>query len=167
VVLVFLHLGPLHLELHLSTIPRWNVVAAAASGLVTLGASNLDGWAFRGCWTSVDEALVPGGQVPTYNADGVELVNLLGDGEQLGNRPERFAPEIHVRSRHDDPDSTISQGICNLHHAYVQELGLVDRYDLHVLSYSFGDLHGVGDRDGFGLVSVVGADGKHTAITVI
>ncbi len=166
-VLFSLDLGPLHLELHLSPIPRWDVVAAAASGLVALCASHLDGWAFRGRRASVDEALVPGGQVAAYVADGVKLIDLLGDGEQLRDWPKRFAPEIHVRTRHDDPDSTIRQGIDNLHDAYVQELGLVDRYDFHVLPHGFGDLNGGGDRDGFGFMSVVGVDGEHAAVSVI
>ncbi len=70
----------------------------------------------------------------------MQLVDALGDREQLAERPEGSAPEVHVRAGQDHPDATVGQRVRDIYHAPVEELNLVDRDHLRLRSHPLGDL---------------------------
>ena len=142
-------------------------MAFPAPGFVALGTTDLNGGSFSRGWFPINESLVPRGQIAALHTDGVELVDLFRNGQELGDWAKRFSPEIHVGPGHDDADASVCQGVGHLHHPHVQKLGLIDGHDVHLWANSLGDLHGGGDGDGLGLVPVMGADGEDASVAVI
>jgi len=142
-------------------------MTTAASGLVAFGAPHVNRGTLSRSRPPVDESLVSSGEITAPNANGVELVDLFGDGEELRDGAEGLSSEVHVRSRHDDSDPPICQSIGHLNHPQVQELGLVDGDDFNTIGHGLGNLNGVGHGNGFGLVSVMGADCEDSPIAVI
>ncbi len=49
------------------------------------------------------QAVGVGREIAAMVADGVELGDIFGDGEELGHGAERPAPEVHVQAGHDHP----------------------------------------------------------------
>jgi hypothetical protein len=153
-------LGPLwpfsiHQQFNLSSIPGRDLVAPAASGFVAFRTAHLDGWPFCRCGFAIDESLVPGRQVPTPHANGVEFVHLLGYGEKVREGPEGLSPKIHIGTGHDDSNPAIGQSIGYPDNPIVQELGLVDGDHFGVSQDRFRHLEGAGHRQGFCLVAIM------------
>jgi len=66
-------------------------VALPTAGLVRLVGADFDRLVVVVCGFAVDEPLVPGGRFTALGADGPELVDVLGEREELWHRFERFA----------------------------------------------------------------------------
>jgi hypothetical protein len=77
----------------------------------------------------------------------VQFVDDLGDREQLGDRTERFPPEVHVGTGDDDTQAPIGEVVDDTNQATVQKLRLVDADDLRFRPNELGDLK----RRGYGL----------------
>jgi hypothetical protein len=104
----------------------------------------------------VDQALVSGGQVSATDADGMELVHLFGDRQELRNRAKGLSPKIHVGSGHNHSDPPVCQGVGDPHHARIQELGLIDGDNLSPGQDRLGYLNRVGNGEGIGPMTVMG-----------
>ncbi len=139
----------------------------AAPRLVALAPTDLDGGALRGSGRSVDEPLVPRGQVAADDADGVQFVDALRHGQELRTRPERFAAKVHVGSDGDDADAPVGEVVDQSHGAVVQEPRFVDGYDLRIALKSLRNLNGVADGDRLDLGALVGADPVGPSVPII
>ena len=116
---------------------------------------------------AIDQSLVPSSEVPASNTDGMELVDLLGNGQELRYGSEGLPTKIHVRSSDDHPDTSVSKSVCYPYHTRVQELSLVDGYNLGPREYGLGNVDRVGDREGLGPVAIVGNYRKDAPISVV
>src|SRR5688500_8733413 len=103
--------GCLHGHGDLGAVQGGNIVAIAAAGFIGLQAADLDGGAFGRRGLPIDEPLVARGELATANADGVKLVDLFGDREQLRDRAEGLATEVHVGSRDDDAYTAVGERV--------------------------------------------------------
>jgi hypothetical protein len=50
---------------------------------------------------TIDQPLVPGGQLTALDADRLELIDLLGDGQERADRAEGLSAEIHIGASQD------------------------------------------------------------------
>lgn len=129
-----------HVHLHLGSVEGRNVMTTTAPGFVALGSPDLDGRPFCGCRTAVNEALVSGSEIAAPNADRVQLVDFLGDGQELGYGAKGLTSEVHVRSRHDHPDSSICQRVGNPYDSGIEKLGFVDGDHVYATDYGLSNL---------------------------
>lgn len=70
------------------------------------------------------------GKVATAHTNGMNLRHILGNGTKRRHRSKRIALEIHVKASNDDPLSSIGQLIADFHETLVEELCLVDAYNI-------------------------------------
>src|SRR2546426_9144589 len=82
-----------------------------AARFVGFSAPYHDGRAFPEGRPPVDETLVAARRPAAHDANRLELVDDLGDGEERGHRAERQAAEIHVRS---EEHTSELQSPCNI-----------------------------------------------------
>src|SRR5690606_14742879 len=115
-------------------------VTVPAAGLVGLGPADLDRGPLGGRWVAIDQALVACCELSAYDADGVELVHLLGDREECPHGAKRLSPEVHIRARDNHPNTMIGEVRDHTDNARIEELHLVDSDDLRIRAHTFGDL---------------------------
>ncbi len=96
----------------------------AAAGLVVLCGTDEDGGGRGWGGLPVYEALGPGGIPSADVADGSELYNLVGDGEQAGHGAEGLSSEILVESGRDDLVSGVGEALKGVRYSCVEKLRL-------------------------------------------
>ena len=102
------------------------VVAVAAEGLVGVLFAQDDEFA------AVGEAVGEVGEGAAADADGMDLLDVVGDGEESRHGPEGLAQVVGVQAGDDDADAAVGQFLDHADDAVVKELCLVDAYDLDV-----------------------------------
>ena len=103
------------------------VVAVAAEGLVDILFAEDD--EFLG----LAEAVGMIGECAAADADGMDLLDILRNGEEAGDRTEGLAEIVGVEAGADDADAAVGEGLGHLDEALIEELGLVYAYDLHII----------------------------------
>ena len=124
------------------------VEALAAERLVDVGLAELD--KLRACGETVGVV----GELAAFDADGMDLLDILGDGHQERHRAERLAEIVGVKAGDDDAHALVGKCLDDLDDAEVEELGLVDADDLDII------------RDGEHLDRSVDRCGGHTVKVV-
>src|SRR4029077_3900098 len=137
--------------------PR-HLVTMPTSRLVRFPAADHDRGTVPEGGLAVDEALVAAGRTAAGHADGLELVDDLGDREERGHGAERQAAEIHVDAGQHDAHTLIRERVRDGDDAIVQELHFVDRDDFGARTnrahHRLGGVH----RLGLDRAAVVSAD---------
>src|SRR2546423_7870564 len=100
--------------------------AAAAARLVRVGCADDD------LALDLDDALRVVGGLAAADADGVRLCDVLGDGEELRHRLERFSGVVLVESGDDDAHAALRERVRHIDQFVVEELTLVNADDLRV-----------------------------------
>ncbi len=100
-----------------------------------------------GSGPALDESLRGGGGAAAAVADGLQLVDELGVGEQLGHDAEGKASEVLVEPGDDDADAAVGEVERRPDDAGVEELHLVDP-DHIVPGRPADELRHTVDRDG-------------------
>src|SRR5215212_4478237 len=106
------------------TYTSWQFVAVAAAGLVGLLGSDEDRRSGSEGWLPVYQALGARGVAAAAGADGAQLHDLVGLGEEAGHRAEGLSPEVHVEAGDDHLVSRVGQAPTRVHYPRVEELGL-------------------------------------------
>lgn len=127
-------------KLHLRLSDGGHDVAVSAPGLVGFGPAYLDRGPIRGCGPSVDQALISRREVSTYDADRVELIDAFRYGEEIPDRAKGVTPKVHVDAGHDDTLVQVRKSIHDSDDFRIQELRLINRYDLSPRLNPFSDL---------------------------
>src|SRR6266436_1671287 len=111
--------------------------AAAAAGFVGAhGADNDQLFAF-------DEALGVNRGVAAADADGQQLGNFFGDGEEARHGFERAAAIVGVQAGDDDAFAEIGELGANIHYFIAEELRFVDADDFRARRQLFHDFGGI------------------------
>jgi hypothetical protein len=142
-------------------------MASTAAGFVAFTAAHLDRRSFGRRRIAGDQALVPSGQLSTEHADGVELVDLLGDGQEGGHGAEGLTTEIHIRSGDDDAPSLVSKSVYYIDDACVQKLDFINGHHLGQWGDPLRNLSRCRDGNGLHDPTVVGAHPPDPPVTVI
>lgn len=103
------------------------VEALAAERLVDVGLAELDQLGAGG------EAVGVIGELAAFDADGVDLLDIFGDGHQERHRTERLAEVVGIEAGDDDADTLVGESLDHLDDAEVEELGFVDADDLDII----------------------------------
>ena len=127
------------------------VEALAAERLVDVGLTELDQL------RAVGETVGVIGELAAFDADGVDLLDVLGDGHQERHRAERLAEVVGVKAGDDDAHAFIGKGLDDLDDAEIEELGLVDADHLDIVRDG-EHLQRRIDRSGRDPVKVMGHD---------
>jgi len=127
----------------------------------------MDGGAFGGGRDAIDQPLIPRRQFAAADANRMKFVDLLGNSQKMGDRPEGLAAEIHVGARQDDPHTAVGQVIHDRHDSQVEELGLVDGDHVDAGPNPLRDLHRRRNRSSFQAGPRVGADLKASPVAII
>ena len=112
-------------------------VALAAEGFVLLGLAEHD------LAVALDDAVADVGERTAAHADGMDLEDVVGDGEQAGHGAEGFAAEVEVEAGDDDADAAVGEFVADGDDAVVEELGFVDADDFAVAAQQEDALRGV------------------------
>ena len=78
------------------------------------------------------EAVAVVGEVAAADADGVDFLDIFGDGHQTGHRAEGLPEKVGVQAGDDDADAAVGERLGDFNDAFVKKLGFVDTDDLHV-----------------------------------
>src|SRR5262249_13763706 len=105
---------------------RAGLVALAAARLVLLGCSDDDRVAGIRSRQTVDEPLCRRRRTAAAVADGLELVDELGVGEQLRHRADGQPAEVLIEPCGDDPRTAVGERQRRTDDARFEELHLVD-----------------------------------------
>src|SRR5207245_6492809 len=114
---------------------RIRLETAAAAGFVSAHRTNHDQF------FAFDEALRVNGRIAAPHADGKQLGNLLGDGEEARHRFEWAAAIIGVQARDNDALTKVGELSADIDDFVAQELGFVDADDFRArgqLVHDFG-----------------------------
>ena len=96
---------------------------------------------------AADQSLGSRRRLPAHHADGRELGDLVGQGEEARHRAERDAAEVAIEPGRHDLLAELRQPLHHLGEPLVEELGLLDGDDVG-LGHGRLDLGRVVDRDG-------------------
>src|SRR3989454_12288399 len=96
-----------------------------AARFVGFSAPYHDGRAFPEGRPPVDETLVAARRPAAHDANRLELVDDLGDGEERGHRAERQAAGIHVDPGQPDPPTAVRQALCGRQDPRVPAMALL------------------------------------------
>ena len=107
-------------------LPEARIEAAAAARLVS--ALRADEHALA----AGDKALRVIGRGAAHHADGQGLGDVFGDGEELRHRLERLSEVVLIEPGHDDAFSLVRERVADGRQFRIEELALVDPYDLGV-----------------------------------
>ena len=66
------------------------------------------------------------------DADGMDLLDILGNGEKSRNRAERLPEVVGIETGDYDPDPAVGEFLADFDEGFIEELGLVNAYDFHV-----------------------------------
>lgn len=128
-----------------------SVVALAAERLVDVLLTELDDSLAGG------ESVGVVGEIAALDANGVDLLDVLGDGHQARHRAERMAEEVGVEAGDDDSEALVGQYLDYLDDRVAEKLRLIDADHLDVII----DLQhpgGIGDRCGGQAMQIVRDD---------
>ena len=67
-------------------------------------------------------------QLPGFNADGVNLRNVFGYGQQMRHGPERLACVIHIQPRNNHTHTHVGQLIADFWQSIVEKLRFIYSY---------------------------------------
>lgn len=135
--------------------------------LVRLRPPDLNGGPFGWRGKAVDQPLVTGRQITTYNTNGVELVDLLGNGQEFRDGPEGLASKIHIRPGNNYAAPLVREGVHDLNDSPVKKLRLVDGDNLRVGKNSFSYLNRARDGDRIELNAGMRTNPKNPSVPVI
>ena len=103
------------------------LVALAAKGLVSVFLAKDDEL------LGVGQAVGVVGQSTATDADGVNLLDVFGDGHQAGHGAERFAEIVGIQTGDDYADAAlVGQFLDYIYNTVIEELGFVDAHDTDV-----------------------------------
>ena len=71
-------------------------------------------------------------RVAAVYADGVYLIDILGNSHQRRHRAERLTEEVHIKTCYDYAHTTICQLAADIDNAIIEELRLVDTHDINL-----------------------------------
>ena len=128
---------------------RTSGVAVAAARFVRVERADDDRLTRVGRGPPVDQPLRRRRRPAAAVANGLQLVDELGAGEELGHRAERQAAEVLVEARGDDANAAVSERERGVDDRRLEELHLVDP----------DDVAAAGPRDELG--AAVDRDGGH------
>jgi len=115
-------------------------VAGAAARFVDFAGPDHDDRVVEEGRLTVDETLGTAGRLAALDANGLELVHLLGYGHQQRHGAEGLAAKVHVQAGDDDAHALIGQLIAQLGDFPVEELRFVDGDDRRIRLQIIDDL---------------------------
>lgn len=127
----------------------------------------MNGGSLGRCGLAIYEALIARRQAAAFYADGVQLRDRFGDGEQVVDRTERAAAKIHVSASYYDTHTAVGEGVDDFDDAAIEELHLVDSNNLGISKDSFSELDRRRDRLSLDLAAIVGSHAVDPAVPLI
>ena len=103
--------------------------------LVTLAAERLVSVLFTqdDQFLGIRQAVGMVGQSAAADADGVNFLDVFGDGHQTGHGAERLAEIVGIQTGDDHTDATlVGQLLDYIYNTVIEELGFVDAHDADV-----------------------------------
>lgn len=73
------------------------------------------------------------GEISAFHTDGVNFLHVFSYREQSGHRAERLSEIIHVQTCYYHAHSAVGELLHHFDKALIEELRLIDSYDLHVV----------------------------------
>lgn len=121
----------------------------AAAGFVDIFFAEDDGFSIGG------EPVGVGGEIAAMIADGVELGDIFGYGQEVGHGTKGAAPEVHIEAGDDHPVATESELFTDFPEGFVKKLGLIDADDINMGSdlKDFSRILNSSGRDRTGVVT--------------
>ena len=109
-----------------------DLVAGAAARFIAFAAANQDDRIVVAGGATVNQPLGAAGFGATDDADGMEFVDALGQGQEQGHRAEGFAAEVLIQSGGDDAFAGVGKAAAHVGDSPVEELHFVNGDDFDV-----------------------------------
>ena len=71
-------------------------------------------------------------EISALHADGVDLTDVFRDCHQGGHGAEWLAQVVRVQAGDNHPDTSVREGLADLHKVFAEELRFVDTHHIYV-----------------------------------